>query len=286
MKHESLRTNAGACRRSLAVAASICLLHAGAGLSAPAFKGPDLAELPEPAQKAIKEQAGDGKLVRIEETIKDDQPCYRVELKKDGKDRSFTVDDEGKLCRLQVFLEETPALVQTGLREQLGDGTLAQIEKVMGDDGTLYQVEMTRGGRERDFAVTTNGALAWQEVFWGETPAPVQKTIRVHSRAGRLGEIHRVGGNGQTVFQVEMTRHRKPMPFSVSADGKLISAVVSLEETPPPVQNTIKRQVGDGYLDTVELSIDEGEKTYDVTFTKGDQTKDFTVLANGKLERP
>ena len=108
MKHESLRTNAGACRRSLAVAASICLLHAGAGLSAPAFKGPDLAELPEPAQKAIKEQAGDGKLVRIEETIKDDQPCYRVELKKDGKDRSFTVDDEGKLCRLQVFLEETP----------------------------------------------------------------------------------------------------------------------------------------------------------------------------------
>ena len=180
----------------------------------------------------------------------------------------------------------TPAPIQAGIREQLGDGTLVQIDKVMGEEGTFYHVEMTKERRDRDFAVTTNGALAWQEVFWGDLSPPTQKAIRAHVRSGRLGEIHQVVEKGQTSYRVEMTRHRKPMPFSVSAAGKLISAVVSLEETPPAVQSTIRKQVGDGYLDEIELSIDDDEKTYDVTFTKADQSRDFTVLANGRLERP
>jgi uncharacterized membrane protein YkoI len=264
---------------------SFSLFLASVGLSAPDYKGPAMADLAEPAQKAIKEQLGDGKLVRIEEFIKDDQAYYRVELTKEGKERSFTVDDEGKLCQLQVSLEEAPDPVQAGIRQQVGDGKLVQIDKVSGEEGTTYEVEITKGGRDREFTVNANGELTRVEFFLEETPASVQKAIRTRLGSGRLGEIHRLLDKGQTTYRAEMTRHRKAMPFTVSSAGKLISAVVGLEETPPAVQRTIRRQVGDGYLDEVQWTIDEDEVTYDVTFTKADESKDFTVLANGRLDR-
>jgi uncharacterized membrane protein YkoI len=261
------------------------LFLASVGLSAPDYKGPALADLPEPAQKAIKEQLGDGKLVRIEESVKDEQAYYRVELTKAGSSRSFTVDDEGKLCRLQVSLEEAPDTVQAGIRQQLGDGKLVQIDKVSGEEGTSYEVEITKGERDREFTVNANGELTRMEFFLEETPASVQKAIRARLGSGRLGEIHRVVDKGQTTYRVEMTRHRKAMPFTVSSAGKLISAVVSLGETPTAVQRTIRGQVGNGYLDEVQWTVDEDEVNYDVTFTKADESKDFTVLANGKLDR-
>ena len=157
---------------------SFSLFLASVGLSAPEYKGPAMADLPEPAQKAIKEQLGDGKLARIEEFIKDDQAHYRVELTKEGSDRSFTVDDDGKLCRLQISLEKAPDTVQAGIRQQLGDGKLVQIDKVSGEEGTTYEVEITKAGRDREFTVNANGELTRVEFFLEETPASVQKAIR------------------------------------------------------------------------------------------------------------
>jgi uncharacterized membrane protein YkoI len=263
----------------------MCLLPASTLPAAPTYKGPKMEELPEAAQKAIKEQLGDGKLVRIEETMSNEETVYRIEFKKDDKDRSFSVDDEGKLRRLQMSMDQAPASVQAAIREHSEGGTVFQIDKVLGEEGTTYEVEMTKGGRDRDFVVNTNGELCRMEVELGETPEGVRKGIRARLGSGRLVAIQRVVEKGQTTYRVEMTRHRKPMPFSVSSNGKLVSAVVGLEETPPAVQRTIRRQVGEGYLDEVQLSIEEGEATYDVTYTKADETKDFTVLANGRLEK-
>jgi uncharacterized membrane protein YkoI len=263
---------------------SVSIFHAGTGSCAPAYKGPELSSLPQAVQQTIKDQLGDGKLVCIEESSRNDETLYRVGLKKEGKDRSFTVDDDGKLRRLQVLLDEAPASVQAGIRKHLGSGTLVWVDKVTDEEGVAYEVEMTRDGRDRDFAVDPNGALLRIECFLEETPAPVQKSIRARVGGGRIGEIHKLLKKGENTFKVEMTRHRKSLPFSVDPDGSLASACVLVHETPPPVQQTIRAQVGDGYIDEIELWMDDKGATYDVTFTKADVTKSFTVSAKGKLE--
>jgi hypothetical protein len=72
--------------------------------------------------------------------------------------------------------------------------------------------------------------------------------------------------------------------FTVAADGKLLSEGVSLEETPPPVQITIKAHLRDGTLDNIEKTFEETQINYDVDITRKDGvSRSFTVGLDGKL---
>src|ERR1051325_10708248 len=73
-------------------------------------------------------------------------------------------------------------------------------------------------------------------------------------------------------------------PMAVSADGLLSTIEVSLDETPPPVQNTIKGQVRDGTLDNIEKTFEGNDITYEVDMTtKAGADRSFTVALDGKL---
>jgi len=64
-----------------------------------------------------------------------------------------------------------------------------------------------------------------------------------------------------------------------------MSVEVALDETPIPVQRTIKTQVGAGTIENVEKSFDGDEITYDVDMKSKDGIeRSFSVTLEGKLQ--
>jgi uncharacterized membrane protein YkoI len=58
-----------------------------------------------------------------------------------------------------------------------------------------------------------------------------------------------------------------------------------LDETPIPVQRTIKIQVGEGTIEAIEKSFDEDEISYDVDMKRKDGAeRSFSVALDGKLQ--
>jgi len=117
-------------------------------------------------------------------------------------------------------------------------------------------------------------------------PVAVQKTIKTQAGDGKLGEIERVEEDGEVSFDVTVTKGETERGFSVGEDGTLISVEVGLAETSAEVRKTIEKQVGQGTLDNIDKTFDDGEVSYEVDFTtKSGAERSFTVGADGKLER-
>ena len=71
----------------------------------------------------------------------------------------------------------------------------------------------------------------------------------------------------------------------MAEDGTLLSVEVALDETPIPVQRTIKAQVGEGTIENVEQSFDEDEISYDVDIKRKDGAeRSFSVTLAGRLQ--
>src|ERR1051325_1157332 len=105
-----------------------------------------LAQLPVATQQTIRSQIGSGKLVSVEKDTEDGEVTYEVEMTRDGKTRSFTVDADGELIDEQMFLAELPGAVQKTIQTQVGKGSLGEIFKSAEDGEVSYDVEMTSAG--------------------------------------------------------------------------------------------------------------------------------------------
>jgi uncharacterized membrane protein YkoI len=182
-----------------------------------------LEETPAAVQKTIRATAGGIVPDNISQTADDDGATnYFVEMTKAGVTRDFTVQADGALAGIQVFLPEVPAPVQKTIRATLGNATLGDITKTMDDDETNYDVEMTKDGQERGFTVGADGRLHSMQVSLAETPAAVQKTIQAELKDGRIEEINHKTEDDESVFAVRLTQGGKSRELNISPDGKVV----------------------------------------------------------------
>jgi uncharacterized membrane protein YkoI len=114
-------------------------------------------------------------------------------------------------------------------------------------------------------------------------PPAVQKTIRAQIGDGKLDSIDKDPEDGEMIYDVEMVRDGTERGFTVDAKGKLIDEEVFLSELPAVVQQTIKKQVGNGTLSEIDKSVEDGETSYDVEMTSGGITRSFTSGTQGEL---
>ena len=75
--------------------------------------------------------------------------------------------------RTERLLSRQPVPVQNAIRAQLGDGQLRAINQDENDGEVVYDVEMVRNGKTRNFSVGAEGELLDVEVFMEELPAAV-----------------------------------------------------------------------------------------------------------------
>ncbi|HNX36320.1 MAG TPA: hypothetical protein PKM57_16985 [Kiritimatiellia bacterium] len=64
----------------------------------------------------------------------------------------------------EVELKDCPAAVQKTIKEKAGDAAIQEIEKEDEDGKTVYDVEIKKDGKEREFSVAADGKfLGWEE---------------------------------------------------------------------------------------------------------------------------
>ena len=181
------------------------------------------------------------------------------------------------------ILARFPAAVQRTIFAEIGEGQLLDIHRSIEDGTVVFEIEMSRNGRTREFTVAATGELVDIQVFLDETPSRVQKTILAAAAGGKVTDISKTSDAGKTIYDVELVQGGRTRNFTVSADGQLLDMQVFLDETPPAVRETITAQVGKGVLREINRTTEDGETLYDVEMMKGGNLHNFTVNAGGEL---
>ena len=119
-----------------------------------------LLETPLAVQKTIQIQVGQGTLGSIDKSFDEDGVFYDFSVTHDGKDREFSVAENGKLESRQVFLSELSPAVQKTIQQHIGDGKLLRIDQVFEKKGAFsFEIEGVKDGKPFDFSVGPKGAF-------------------------------------------------------------------------------------------------------------------------------
>lgn len=262
------------------------LLCAVTCLAAEVRKAVNFAELPAAVQKTIQQQTGSGKRGEIERVEEDGEVSFEAVITKDGHERGIIVGEDGSLLGIELMLTETPAAVQKTVKAQVAAGKLTGIVKTFDNGVVSYDVTMTgQDGREIEFTVEENGTLSSVEVALTETSPAVQKTVTGQVGTGKLDGITKILDGGISYEVAMTTADGKEREFAVGADGKLLSMRVTLEETSPEVQKTIREKIGNGKILRIDKSFERRSKTlpYEVEGMKDGKPFNFSVGAAGKF---
>jgi uncharacterized membrane protein YkoI len=183
-----------------------------------------------------------------------------------------------------VTLSQVPAPAQKTITLQVGKGRLGDIDQVTENGKTSYEVEFTLDEIQRSLTVEAGGKLASWQVLMSELPDAVQKTVQAQVGKGKLEEIDKTFDEDGFAYDATVKRRNgREYSFTVSATGKLLSVEMELGQTPKIVQKTVKEQVGDGTISSIEKSMEDDEVTYDVEAEKGGKSLSFRVAPDGKL---
>ncbi len=244
-----------------------------------------MAHLPPAVQKTIRQQKGDGKLNSIDKNTEDGEVTYDVEVTRDGKARSFTVGGDGELLDEEVFLSELSPAVQQTIQKQIGSGTLGEIEKTFEDREPSYDVEVTLGGKTRNFTVDAKGGLLEVEALISELPAPLQAAIRKETGGDKIEEIKKCFDGDEISYDVEVTGNGRSRTLSFDPDGQLWykEEEVKLSDTPEAVQKQIKAFAGGGKVLGVRKIVEDDEISYDAEVQDGEREKAVSVSPDGKV---
>lgn len=268
--------------------AVLCFLYCAVGqLALAETKIVSIHQIPVAVKKTIEDQLAGAKLREIEREEDDGEVAYTVQTAdKAGKDREFTVAEDGTLTALEISIEDTPPEVRKMINAQVGSGKLDGIHKTFEDDQVEYDVEMTKPDRtDRTFSVGPDGKLTSVQMTLEEIPPVVRKTIEAHVGEGKLGEIYRLIEGGETSYDAEVEHDGKTRDIIVAPNGKLESMQVFMAEVTPEAQKTIKDKIGTGKIVRIDKSFDlkQGVQPYEVEGRKDGKPLNFSVGPKGRL---
>ena len=115
---------------------------------------------------------------------------------------------------------------------------------------------------------------------------PCKKPSPAQLSGGKLAGIDKNFTDDGINFDVEMTtKDGQEKSFTVAANGNLSNVEVTLEETPRPVQRTIRNQIGDGKILEIDRSFVEerGVFPYEIQGRKDGRPFYFSVGPHGRF---
>ncbi len=247
-----------------------------------------LADLPANLQQAIQSHVGDGKLDEITKTAEDGDVTYDVDITKKGKERSFSVDDQGNLLEEEVFIGEIPMPVRKAIHGQVGKGSIQDIQKVHEDGEITYDVEMTKDGKTRDFTLSVKGELLELQMFIDELPEKLQAAIKKEAGGAKCGDIYKSIDEDDVLYDVDLETDGKTRTLSFDIDGQLLSEEqdVSLRETPTAVQQSLGGQLAGARLASVTKVKEDGVVTYEAEIVKSGKSLYVVMGADGRILPP
>jgi len=104
---------------------------------------------------------------------------------------------------------------------EAGIATIDSCHRITEDGEEVFEVDITRNGIERSFAVALDGTLRSRQVFIGELKLPVQYAVTALQRVGKVNSIHWCDEDGDHVYEVEVLSGEDKRFYTVGLDGTL-----------------------------------------------------------------
>jgi len=186
-----------------------------------------------------------------------------------------------------LALSDVPPAVQKTIGANSPGRTVDNIERTENDGEVSYEVETTsKDGEQWDLTVAENGTLLSIELTPAELPPAVQRAITVQVGRGTLEGVAKQFDDGETTYLAGITTaDGDERDFILAEDGTLVSAEVSLSELSTAIQTTVNNHVGQGKLEGIDKTFDDGEISYEATMTNpAGQERNFTIADDGTLE--
>jgi hypothetical protein len=184
-----------------------------------------------------------------------------------------------------VALSETPPSVQKTVAVQIGNGMVDEINRSTSSGEIVFEVDYTaKSGEDHDFTVAEDGTLLSIGVALSNTPAAVQKTIQGQLPGWTITGIDKNVADAEVSFDVTVSKGARERSFNVNDNGTLASVGMELGETPAAVQASIKAEIGDGAVQSIDENIDPDGNSFDVEgAAKDGSRKTFSVAPDGRL---
>jgi uncharacterized lipoprotein NlpE involved in copper resistance len=127
-----------------------------------------LDEAPRTIQKAIKEHAGSGKIMRIEKATEQRQVQYEALIKREpsGSEIEFIFNPDGSLDSTEepLSIKELPVTVQRASKIVVGKGNISTAERRIKGGTITYEVGYRSSkGQEREAVFASDGKLIKNE---------------------------------------------------------------------------------------------------------------------------
>jgi uncharacterized membrane protein YkoI len=243
-------------------------------------------KVPPTVQKTIHDRLAKATIGTVEREEENGEVSYTIEITIANQARDYTLDEEGRIVRVQVFLRELPGAVQKGIQNIAGQGTIETIEKVLEDEGNYYDVTWKKkDGAEHSFHVWESGAVKSVQISLAECPSAVQATVLHEAGEAKVKEIAKTFEDNATHYVATIDRDGKNRDLTIAETGQLLRMDSALEETPAPVRKTIDSFVGKGRIVSLDKVFEDGAVEYDIEWkTQENAAHSFTVLESGKLK--
>ena len=123
-----------------------------------------LDEAPRTIQKAIKEHAGSGKIIRIEKATEQRQVQYEALIKRapSGREIEFIFNSDGSLDSTEepLSIQELPGTVQRASKTVVGSGNISTAERRIKGGTINYEVGYRSSkGQEREAVFASDGKV-------------------------------------------------------------------------------------------------------------------------------
>ncbi len=131
-------------------------------------------------------------------------------------------------------------------------------------------------------------------------PAAVRETIKRAAAGRQIADIDREIWQGRTVYEVEFKAAGRNPQIHIAEDGTTVRAEeprggefgasvrrlfmgTQLEDTPPAVQATIRREARDHAISDIDIERRGGERIYEVKLGDGRTTHELHVAEDGRI---
>jgi len=185
-----------------------------------------------------------------------------------------------------VNLQALPAAVQQTIQSNSDGRTISSIERTDDDGEVSYDVTTKSGdGEEWDLTVADDGTLLSTDIAPTELPSVVQMALKTQMGNGTLEGVTKQFDDGEITYEAGIKApNGEERDFTYAENGTLASEEVNLTELPLPVQTAIDAQVGQGKLEGIDKTYDDGEITYEATMTTpAGQDRNFSISSEGSL---
>lgn len=122
-------------------------------------------ELPPAVAKAIKSAAAEAKLGPITLGDEDGKKAYEAKWQAGGRKHEITVAVDGKVLSVEeiIPLAEAPEAVRAAVAHEEGGAQVKEVEKVLADGKTSYEVDLKSGKTKGEVVFDKNGKVIKRE---------------------------------------------------------------------------------------------------------------------------